>query len=353
MPRNADTQLLGDPGKYSLRFYERRTVSIFGKSLLPDYRKLGHATLGGFIGTGSNATVTRKIDSVQNGDVSKAVGGWISGWLGTLPEDFSPTIQTIEIESSDEWLLPCWLQMNQPAHGTGAGVWVIHVHGRGASPAETARNFKHFAALGFNNLAVTYRNDGHAKLRGVTKRQALGLGTTEWVDLESAVAYAKFHGANKILVFAWSYGAAISTQFARHSKLAHVVSAYIFDSPLISWRATLRFQVKLASAPESWAELGESFLRNNKSASSIGLAKAIDFGDFEIETLAKHFAAPTLLLHSVDDGYIPIEPCRELSDALPDTVTLKEFQQARHCKIYNFNQVEYFEAIDLFLGARF
>lgn len=359
LPRNLDTTLQGDPGVYSLRFYERSRFSLFGPSRRPDYRRIGLATLGDVLPDSSQTTVIRHIEFVQNGRLGRAVGGWISGWLGTEPHHFAKDIEIVDIETNDGWHLPSWLQQCRGTSGAtpragdsaakpASANWVIHVHGRGANAAETARNFAQFAGLGFNNLAISFRNDGIARFEDRVKRGPLALGTAEWQDLEAAVAFAKSRGAEKIIVFGWSYGAAVSQQFARKSQLAKSVAGYIFDSPVISWRQTLALQAKLSGAQESWVALGEAFLKDPAKAKSIGLEHAINLQDFELPGSAASFEEPVLILHSQDDGYIPIEPCRELAAALPDTVRLVEFETARHCKLYNFDRPAYQGAIKTF-----
>jgi hypothetical protein len=52
-----------------------------------------------------------------------------------------------------------------------------------------------------------------------------------------------------------------------------------------------------------------------------------------------------LILHSVDDGYIPIEPCRQLVNALEGRAHLHEFAGARHCKLFNYDAPGYRLAI--------
>ncbi len=339
LPRNADTELAGNPGLYSLRFYAGYKWSPLQPSLRANYKQLGHALLGAIDESSSSATVVRHISSVQGADIRNAVGGWISGWLGTSPQDFADNIQHVEIETNDGWTLPAWMQ------SSGSDSWAIHVHGRGASQAETARNFAQFSDLGFTNLAISYRNDGSALKNGKAQRGALGLGTSEWVDLEAAVAFAKSCGAGPIVVFAWSYGAAVSLQMAKHSAFARDINGFIFDSPVISWRETTSLQASLVGAPQHWVSLAEAFLKDAKLASSIGLNAPIDFAHFEVSAISNYLETPTLLLHSRDDGYIPIEPCRDLADALPDTVTLVEFEGARHCKLYNFDIDTYQKAI--------
>ena len=348
LPRNADTVLAGNPGVYTLRFYERKSGKLFGAALTADYTKIGHAVLGPELPSSSSASVMRRVSNVSGARIERAIGGWVSGWLAIKPEDFSDGIEEVAIDSSNGWHLPAW-QLQPKAKSTPER-WVIHVHGRGATAAETARNFEQFEQLGFTNLSISYRNDGTALRGGKVGRGALGLGTSEWIDLEAAVAYAKANGAVNIVVFGWSYGAAISLQFAKHSTLAADVDAYIFDSPVISWRETLTLQAALSNLPVSWVSLGEAFLRNAKSAKTVGLESPIDLDEFTVEKIAQYFDKPALLLHSNDDGYIPISPCFELADALPDTVHLVEFHGARHCKLYNYDKPKYQASIAKFLA---
>ncbi|MNY80861.1 hypothetical protein D3C86_2221090 [compost metagenome] len=44
---------------------------------------------------------------------------------------------------------------------------------------------------------------------------------------------------------------------------------------------------------------------------------------------------PIHVLHSVDDGYVPITGSRRLAEARPDIVTLDEWTGALHTKLWN------------------
>ena len=312
-----------------------------------DYTKLGHSILGPVLSS-RPGWVERQLENTTGADIRNAAGGWVSGWGGTEPSDFAVTEAPLVIESADGLSLPCW----QSAAKFQSNDWVIHVHGRGASAAETARNFAFIAELGFNNLAMHYRGDGTALRNGTSDRSVLALGTTEWVDLEAIVSHLDATGANRIFVVGWSYGAAICLQFAKKSSLSARIEGYFFDSPVISWRDTLSFQARVSNAPRHFAVLGEKFLKNEAAAKSIGLSRGIDFGDFEVESIAKFLTKPTVIVHSQDDGFIPIEPCRSLARARPDVVTLVEFAGARHCKLLNHSADAYQSALAGLLTGR-
>ena len=351
LPRTADSAIEGDPGLYSLRFYERRLHGRAKATKRSSRNEASHATIGQIFGDKSGDLLRRDLISVESGDLKMARGAWLSGWLGTTPSHFASDIEIANIESSDGWTLPSWLQRatESPSKMSPSETWAIHIHGRGATPAETARNFQFFNALGFSNLSISYRNDASALQHGKVNLGPLSLGTSEWKDLEAAVQFAQSSGAKKLLIFAWSYGAALCSQFQRYSALASSISGYIYDSPVISWRATLAFQVLLAGRPPYWASWGEKFLANAASARSIGLAEAIHFEDFEVSSVARHLHTPMLILHSKDDGFVPFEPVQELATALPNLVRLQVFVDARHCRLYNFDRFSYQKAVGDFV----
>ncbi|PTT14001.1 alpha/beta hydrolase, partial [Microbacterium sp. HMWF026] len=60
-------------------------------------------------------------------------------------------------------------------------VWVVQVHGRGTTRAETLRAVPVFHALGISSLVVSYRNDGEAPR---SPSGTYALGATEWRDLD-------------------------------------------------------------------------------------------------------------------------------------------------------------------------
>jgi len=339
LARTADTVLMGERA-YSLRFYEQHRGWRRIAHGRYDYSRLGHAILGPVISSTSK-WIEREAHTITGADISRARGGWISGWGGTNPSDFNIDVQIVEIQSSDGWALPCW----QSLADESSKQWVVHVHGRGATTAETARNFKFVAGQGFNNLGLHFRGDYVSRRDGEIRGARLGLGTTEWVDLEAAVGHLVTAGATKIFVVAWSYGAAVSLQFANKSKLAPFVGGYFFDSPVISWRETLRFQANLSRAPRHFALLGERFISSKSGSRSIGLASPIDFDEFEARAIAPTIAKPIVMAHSVDDGFIPIGPARDLARLRPELVELVEFDGARHCKLVNHEPKRYESAL--------
>jgi fermentation-respiration switch protein FrsA (DUF1100 family) len=66
-----------------------------------------------------------------------------------------------------------------------------------------------------------------------------------------------------------------------------------------------------------------------------GLAAPIDVTDLDPVARADEFDVPMLLMHSVDDGFVPIDGSRRLAEARPDLVEFEVFEGARHTKLWN------------------
>ena len=136
--------------------------------------------------------------------------------------------------------LPCWA-----VEGSGPmrDAWLVAVHGRGASRAQTWRLLAGVCELGLSALAVSYRNDERAPATG---RYQLGHG--EWEDIEAAITYARGRGARTVILAGYSMGGAIVSAFLRRSQAAPLVGGVILDAPVLDWRAVLRWVVR-----QKWA----------------------------------------------------------------------------------------------------
>jgi fermentation-respiration switch protein FrsA (DUF1100 family) len=61
---------------------------------------------------------------------------------------------------------------------------------------------------------------------------------------------------------------------------------------------------------------------------------------------------PILILHSEDDGFVPVDASHALRDARPDLVTMPRFTVARHTKLWNYDQTGWNAAITEWLQAQ-
>ena len=308
------------PGDYSLWFSDES----------------GHARLGA-IESRTDTTVTRRIVTVDFGDLSTARSGRLGGYsfLGPwdLGLDYSNVVVPTELGDAPAWLIPA-------AEATAN--WVIQVHGRGVRRQEALRAVPVFHAAGYTSLLVSYRNDGEAPPSADGR---FGLGDTEWRDVEAAIDYAVRHGAGQIVLMGWSMGGAIclqaATRAAHHDRLAGIV----LDSPVIDWADVVAYQGLLLRLPRLVVRGALRVLGHRWGGIVTGLHLPIDLPRLDFVARAVDLSLPILILHSDDDGFVPSTPSRALAELRPDIVTLVPFSVATHTKLWNYDPAGWNAAI--------
>ncbi|MGA8040992.1 MAG: hypothetical protein WCA93_12870, partial [Acidimicrobiia bacterium] len=134
----------------------------------------------------------------------------------------------------DAWFLP--------ADGS---TWVIHIHGKGATPAEPLPLFAPLQQAGYPQLSITYRNDQGQPADPSGYYQ---YGATEWRDLSAAVDYAIANGADKVVLDGFSTGAALVMSFlAREPREA--VLGVLMDSPNVDFAQTVDYAATQRELP--------------------------------------------------------------------------------------------------------
>ncbi|WP_394770032.1 alpha/beta hydrolase family protein [Lacisediminihabitans sp.] len=302
----------------------------------------GHAKLGEIIAR-SGHTVTRRVISVDSGDLTKATRGRISGWFFLTPAELGVPVEDVAI-ATEFGPAPAWLV---PAAGPSTR-WVIQVHGRAVRRAETIRAVPVFRDAGYTSLLISYRNDGDAppSLDG-----RYGLGDTEWRDVEAAIQYALDHGATDVVLMGWSMGGATVLQAVTRSPLAGVVRGLVLDSPVVDWVTALRFQGTLLGLPGPvWSGV-ISLIGSEWARRLTGQSAAIDIGRLDFVRRSDELDLPILLMHSDDDGFVPSTASRALAEARPDIVTFESFSGARHTKLWNYDPPRWNAAIAHWLAT--
>jgi alpha-beta hydrolase superfamily lysophospholipase len=264
-------------------------------------------------------------------------GAWLSGWLGDKPEHFGYSENNKVSLSNGTSALEVRGDQKR---------WVIHVHGRKASYAETLRNFKQFSELGFSQLAISHETDPRPLGLGRTKSE---LGATEWKQLEVAVKHARSLGAQKIVLFGWSLGGLFVNQFLAHSKETSAIVGAVFDSPLLDYRGTLQLQAGRAGVDRSMVD------RTMKLITSNQLIRILGFKNVPIESLTALNSSlpvqiPSLLFYSSNDGYISMNGVYRYQELNPKT-RLVEIVGARHCRLFNEDIEKYQRAIADFVES--
>ncbi|HEY4614370.1 MAG TPA: alpha/beta fold hydrolase [Citricoccus sp.] len=343
------------PGTYSLVFDGGAGVARIGSVSSFDPR---------------DGTVQRVVEEVYSGDLAAAVRGRWTGFIYPDPRALGYETRDVRIAvengSAPAWLVPPAGSGVQdatalppgpeqgPAEGSpgrvlpGEGVWAIMVHGRGSKRSEGIRAIGSARALGMTSLLISYRNDGDAPAADDGR---YGLGTTEWRDVEAAVAYALEHGAREVVLFGWSMGAAVCLQLADRSELASSVAAMVLDGPVINWIDVLAHQARLNRLPDASGRLGQWLMSNRAGRWATGLAAPVDLKAMNWVARADQVRVPTLILHSEDDDFVPVGPSMDLAAKNPQMVTFVRFTQARHTREWNVDPEKWDRAVRLWLHA--
>ena len=206
------------------------------------------------------------------------------------------------------------------------------VHGRGATRQECLRAVRPARELGLTSLLISYRNDG---LAPSAQDGRYGLGSTEWRDVESAISFALANGASEVVLFGWSMGGAICLQTADLSRYHHLIRAMVLDAPVVDWVNVLAHHAQLNRIPSAVGRYGQFMMRHPLGRRLTGLAAPVDLKAMDWVSRAVELRTPTLILHSVDDEYVPYGPSASIAEKNPDMVTFESFRAALHTKEWN------------------
>jgi alpha-beta hydrolase superfamily lysophospholipase len=312
------------PGEYSLFFNANA----------------GHARVGDVLGV-APGSVTRTLLGVYYGDLAAARTGRLSGWLYRSPADLGLDFENVLIPTS-AGDAPAWLVSADGAPTGGGSPWVIQVHGRGVTREEGLRAVPVFRAAGYTSLLISYRNDGEAP-RSSDGRY--GLGDTEWLDVEAAIEFALRSGAREVVLMGWSMGGAIVLQTATRTRHPNRIRGLVLDSPVIDWADVVAHQSTLARLPVAIARGAMHVMGTKWGGLLTGQSAPIDFVRLDFVARADELVLPILLLHSDDDGFVPVTGSRTLALSRPDIVTFVPFRVARHTKLFNYDPEGWTSAI--------
>lgn len=317
LTRTPDTELPGRYGLFTVGSHE-------------------YLRLGSIVG-GDDDTVTRKLLTHVAADGDLAPEAAFSGWYYDRPGDLHRPFRSVEIDTG---VGPCPAWEFPAADDTD--VWVIQVHGRGTTKAETLRAVPVFYDLGITSLVVSYRNDGEAPQ---SASGTYALGATEWRDVDAAIGYARRRGARRVLLMGWSMGGALALQAALESPHADVIAGLVLESPVVDWRTVLRFHGRLLRLPAPVVAVAQNAIASNWGATVLGSGEPIPLDRLDGVTRARELRHPILVLHSDDDGFVPSDASHALAAARPDLVTMETFQVARHTKLWNYDETRWVTAI--------
>ena len=226
--------------------------------------------------------------------------------------------------------------------------WAIHIHGLGSTRAGTLRGVRAATELGYTSLVVSYRNTAEGPRVGTGRST---LGDTEMADVDEAIGYAVRRGAEQVVIFGWSMGAAIALQLADHPRHEGLIAALVLDSPVLDWAEVIKTNCDRSGLPAAAGHLAIPWLRLAPLARAVGLPGSIPRRSFDWTARAADITRPTLILHGTRDDSVPIRLSQALRDARPDLVDLATFD-AGHTLCWNADPDRWHETVTTWLKGR-
>ena len=307
----------------------------------------GHARVGAVLEVDEAAGwVRRALEGLDAGELRVGAARWNQYYFaGDAQEALGLSFRDVEI-ASEIGMLAAW---EVPAKDGVTDRWAVLVHGRGAQRGECLRALPVLHELGFTALIPSYRNDIGAPA-SADGRYSLGL--SEWRDLEAAILYAVEGGAREIVLFGYSMGGAIILQTLDRSWLSDRVSAVILDAPVIDWSDVLRHHGALNKIPGPVGRLSRSLIGRRWARRLVGVHEPIDVALTNWEHRADELTHPTLLIHSLDDEFVPAGPSISLAGKRPDLVQFEPWREARHTQEWNVDPERWDAVVRDFLTDR-
>lgn len=226
-----------------------------------------------------------------------------------------------------------------------SGTWLVEVHGKGATREETLRAAGPAVRAGMPVLDIAYRNDLQAP-RDPSDRY--GYGATEWRDLESAVGYARDHGATRVVLFGDSMGGSIVAGFLEHSRAASAVTGVVLDAPALDLRSTVTFEAGERTLPG----IGTSIpgVLTDTAEWMAGWRYGLDWDAVDY-LHGDWLKVPALVFHGTADETVPIATSDELAKAHPDLVQEVRVPGAAHVGSWNVDPAAYSAKESAFLAC--
>jgi len=228
-----------------------------------------------------------------------------------------------------------------PADGT---TWVIHIHGKGATPAEAEPMFGPLQDAGYPQLAITYRNDD-----GQPKDPSgyYQYGATEWEDVAGAVDYAMANGAERVVLNGYSTGGAHAMSFMYRQSI-DTVSGVLLDSPNLDLSETVDYAASQRELPLLPFNVPPTLSATAQFFTALRIDinwRSLDY----VERSAVSLRQPVLVHHGTADLTVPISESIELAEGKPDLVHLIQVEGADHVGSFDADPAKYIEEVLGFL----
>jgi pimeloyl-ACP methyl ester carboxylesterase len=278
------------------------------------------------------AQITRTF-TVVGGDLAVGTKVEIGGAVGDTPQDIGIAYTDVVIES-ELGPLPAWHVEGQD------DTWIIYAHDFGSGARSDSLDvLPALVAQGFPVIVPTMRNDLGAPS---SEDGLVHWGFEEWMDLESALIYARANGAEDVVLIGKGMGAQSAALLVQESREVRRVVGLILDSPTLDLTEVEKMRSMDSSTP--------SFIRSwGRSLASARFG--VEWARLDQLSQIDRFRAPILMLHGSADAVAPVAVSDAFAEALPDIVTYVRILDGTHGALSNTDSERYDQAVRDFLTA--
>lgn len=233
----------------------------------------------------------------------------------------------------DAWYIPA----------TGK-TWVIHVHGKGATPAQAEPLFQPLKDAGYPQLSITHRNDAG---QPADPSGYLQYGVTELNEVGGAVDYALDRGASGVVLYGYSTGGAHVMSYAYRNAVGSV-RGLVIDSGNLDMGHTVDAEAARRDLPVIPLKIPPTLSWVAKFITSLRIGvnwQTIDY----IDQADGALQARVLLLHGDADETVPVAQSRRFAEAVPDLARLVVFEGADHIDSVESDRDRYLSEVLSFL----
>jgi pimeloyl-ACP methyl ester carboxylesterase len=271
--------------------------------------------------------------TVVGGDLAAGTTLEIGGAVGDTPQDIGIDYSDVFIES-ELGPLPAWRVDGQD------DTWIIYAHDFGSGARSDSLDvLPVLVAQGFPVIVPTMRNDIGAPS---SEDGLVHWGFEEWLDLESALIYARANGAEDIVLMGKGMGAQSAALLVQESREVRRVIGLIFDSPTLDLAEAEELRSSDSTTPDFIRSWGRSL-----ASARFG----VEWARLDQLSQTERFRAPILILHGSADGVAPVAVSDAFAEALPDIVTYVRILDGTHEGLRNTDSERYDEAVGGFLSA--
>lgn len=223
-------------------------------------------------------------------------------------------------------------------------LWVIHVHGLGATPAEAEHLFGPIQDEGYPQFSITYRNDAGQPLDPSGLYQ---YGATEWEDVKAIVDLAKEQGALGVVLVGLGTGASHILSFAFRFGIDDI-KGMVFDSPNINLGDTVEFALSQRRMPLLPMNVPVTLAWTSKFVTALRIGINWTSLDY-ISRAERSLRAPVLVFHGTEDKRVPLSQSVDFAETVPNLVRLITVESAGHTGSFDVDPDTYVAEILAFL----